>query len=254
MIRLNQVRIFPLIFLIYLASPPLWAQEPSPRPFKAVAFDYFVIFNPDSVVPAVEKEFPGKGREFTQLWRSRQFDYGFLRSLTHRHEDFFKVTDDALVYTAAALGLKLSPEARQRLLNAYLHLAPWPDAAAALRRLRAAGFRIITIANFSPRMLRSNAEGAGIADDFDVLLSTEENGTFKPEPAAYELGMKTLDLGKKDILFVAFGGWDAYGAKSFGYKTYWVNRFHLPMEELGLEPDGSSPDLKGLLDFLSVKP
>lgn len=232
----------------------LWAQGSPPHSFKAVAFDYFVIFNPDSVIPAVEREFPGKGRDFTQLWRSRQFDYGFLRSLTHRHEDFLKVTDDALVYTAAALHLKMSAGAHQRLLDAYLHLTPWPDAAATLRKLRAAGLKVITLANFSPRMLRSNAEGAGIAGDFDVLLSTEENGTFKPEPAAYELGMKTLGLRKQDILFVAFGGWDAYGAKSFGYTTYWVNRFGLPPEELGLEADAASPDLKGLLAFLSIKP
>ncbi len=250
-------RLVPLFVFALLVFPfpgPSRAQERPSRPFKAIAFDYFVLFDPDSVIPAVEKEFPGKGREFTQLWRSRQFDYGFLRSLTHRHEDFFKVTEDALVYTAAALRLNLSPKARGKLMDAYLHLTPWPDAAKALRRLRAEGFKIITIANFSPLMLRSNAEGAGMTDCFDVLLSTEENGTFKPEPAAYELGMKTLGLRKEDILFVAFGGWDAYGAKSFGYRTYWVNRFHSPMEELGLKPDGSSSDLEGLLDYLSAKP
>ena len=149
-----------------------------------------------------------------------------------RHADFFKVTADALVYTAAAMKLELTPEKRKGLLDAYLTLEPWPDAADALRRLRAAGVRVITIANFSPRMLKANAEHAGIADLFDELLSTETNGTYKPDPRVCSRH-GALKLKKEEIVFAAFGGWDAYGAKSFGYTTYWVNRFHLPMEELG---------------------
>src|SRR5262249_4510989 len=146
--------------------------KPAPR-FKAVAFDYFVIFDPNSVIPEVEKVFPGKGMEFTKAWRAKQFEYGFLRSITARHEDFFKVTEDALVYTAEALKLDLTPEARNKLLNADLSVKPWPDAEDTLRKLKASGVRIITIANFSAKMLRANAEGAGITDLFEELLSTE---------------------------------------------------------------------------------
>src|SRR3954449_11561325 len=134
------------------------AQGSPPPRFKAVAFDYFVIFNANSVVPAVEEAFPGQGAEFTRAWRAKQFEYGFLRSITDRHADFFKVTEDALVYTAQAMRLDLSPETRKRLLNAYLTLKPWPDAVDALRKLKASGVRVITIANFSHEMLRSNAE------------------------------------------------------------------------------------------------
>ncbi len=225
----------------------------SPR-FKAVAFDYFVIFDPNSVVPAVEKVFPGKGLEFTKMWRAKQFEYGFLRSITNRHADFFKVTDDALIYTAQAMALNLSSEAHDRLLNAYLTLKPWPDAIDALGKLKAAGVRIITIANFSQKMLRSNANSAGITGLFDELLSTEVNGTYKPDPRAYQLGMERLELKKEEILFAAFGGWDAYGARNFGYTTYWVNRFDLPVEKLGIEPDKTSNNLQGLLDFVLRKP
>jgi 2-haloacid dehalogenase len=220
------------------------------RAFKAVAFDYFVIFDPNSIVPEVEKVFPGKGAEFAKLWRGKQFEYGFLRSITGRHADFFKVTEDALIYTAETMKVDLSLEARRRLLDAYLTLQPWPDAVAALRKLKAAGVRIITIANFSGKMLRANAEHAGISDLFDNLLSTEVNGTYKPDPRAYALGLKRLKLKKNEIVFVAFGGWDAYGAKTFGYTTYWVNRFDLPTEELGIVPDKTSKDLQGLLDFV----
>jgi 2-haloacid dehalogenase len=227
--------------------------EDQPR-FKAVAFDYFVIFNANSVIPAVERAFPGKGAEFTKAWRAKQFEYGFLRSITDRHDDFFKVTEDALVYTAAAMKLELTPETRKTLLNAYLTLEPWPDVVDALRKLKASGVRIITIANFSPRMLKANAEHAGITHLFDELLSTETNRTFKPDPRAYALGMERLKLKKEEILFAAFGGWDAYGAKSFGYTTYWVNRFNLPMEELGIKPDATSANMAGLLKFIFSGP
>lgn len=227
-----------------------FAQEQPQSRFKAVAFDYFVIFDPNSVVPQAEKVFPGKGTEFTRAWRAKQFEYGFLRSITDRHEDFFKVTEDALDYTAKAMGLELSPADKEALLNAYLSLTPWPDAVEGLRKLKASGLRIITIANFSPRMLRSNAERAGIADLFDELLSTAANKTYKPDPRAYDLGLQRLGLKKEEVVFAAFGGWDAYGAKRFGYPTYWVNRFNLPTEKLGIEADGTSSDFAGLLKFI----
>ena len=175
------------VLTVLLVTFAIQAQA-APR-FKAVAFDYFVIFNPNSVVPEVEKAFPGKSAEFTRAWRAKQFEYGFLRSITGRHADFFEVTEDALGYTAAAMNLPLPPEVRERLLGAYLSLEPWPDSIAALRKLKAAGVRIITISNLSGRMLRANAEGAGIADLFDELLSTEVNATYKPDPRAYALGM-----------------------------------------------------------------
>jgi 2-haloacid dehalogenase len=226
------------------------AAPPSKPRFKAVAFDYFVLFDPNSVVPEVEKVFPGKGAEFTKTWRGKQFEYGFLRSITRRHRDFFAVTGDALDYTAEAMHLTLTPEARARLLDAYLALKPWPDTVASLQRLRAAGVRITTIANFSEKMLRANAEHAGIVPLFDELLSTEVNQTYKPDRNAYALAMQHLRLPKPAIAFAAFGGWDAYGGKLFGYTTYWVNRLGLPTERLGVEPDRTGPDLRGFVDFV----
>lgn len=227
------------------------AQQGSAPRFKAVAFDYFVLFDPNSVTPRVEEAFPGKGAEFTRLWRTKQFEYCFLRTITGRYADFFEVTEDALVYAAAAMKLDLTPETRARLMNTYLTLTPWPDTRDALRKLKADGFRIITIANFSERMLRANADRAGLTEFFDLLLSTDGESVYKPDPRAYALGMERLKLKKEDILFAAFGGWDAYGAKAFGYTTYWVNRFGLPAERLGIEADRNSGDLQGLLEFVS---
>lgn len=245
----RSLKILFLTFLILTNTPDARAETRIPR-YKAVAFDYFVIFNPNSVVTTVDKIFPGKGMDFTKAWRAKQFEYGFLRSITDSHEDFFKVTEDALTYTLESMKLETTPKQKQQLLNAYLHLEPWPDAIEGLKKLKASGIKIITIANFSKKMLEENARNAGIADMFDVLLSTEVNKTYKPNPKAYALGMEALGLKKNEVVFAAFGGWDAYGAKKFGYPTYWVNRFNLPAEKLDVKADATSNDFQGLLDFV----
>jgi 2-haloacid dehalogenase len=233
--------------IVLILAPDIRAAAPR---FKAVAFDYFVLFDPNSILPAVEKVVPGRALDFVKAWRGKQFEYGFIRSITGRHADFFEVTGDALDYTAAAMRVSLTAETRTQLINAYLTLNPWPDTRKSLERLEAAGVRIITIANFSPLMLRANADRAGITARFDTLLSTAVNGTYKPDPEAYALGVRKLGLEKDEIVFAAFGGWDAYGAKSFGYPTYWVNRFDMPAERLGLPPDRTSNDMTGLLEFV----
>jgi 2-haloacid dehalogenase len=235
-------------------SPAPGERDVRPR-YKAVAFDYFVLFNPDSVVSVVDRAAPGKGREFTAVWRTRQFEYSWLRSITGRYVDFSGITRDAMVYAAHSTHVDLTESQQRQILDAYLHLTPWPDTAEALRRLRESNVRVITIANFSPSMLRANAENAGLTPLFDALVSTDANHTYKPDPRAYQLGMDRLELAKQDIVFAAFGGWDAAGAKSFGYPTVWVNRFNQPPEELGLVPDRTVDDLNGLLDFvLTVSP
>jgi len=244
----NAIRILSVILM--LSATSMAQASRAHHRFKAVAFDYFVLFDPSSIVPAVEKEFPGQGRAFTQVWQARQFDYAFLHSITGTYRNFFDVTGDALDYTAKLMHLTLSMEARQRLLNAYLNLSPWPDTMDALKKLKAAGVRVITLANFTPMMLRANAEKAGITDFFDELLSTDIERVYKPEPRAYRLAAKRLKLNKDEIVFAAFGGWDVFGAKSFGYPTFWVNRFDLPAERLGLDADKSSRNLDGLLKFV----
>lgn len=246
-----RVVLFLFIALTLGWSVPAQAQS---MPYKAVAFDYFVIFNPNSVVDDIETVFPGKGMEIAKAWRAKQFEYGFLRSITDNHDDFFKVTGDALDYTLENMKLQVTPAQREQILNAYLTLDLWPDAAEGLKTLKEAGLKIITIANFSPRMLKANADNAGITPLFDELLSTEANATYKPDPKAYALGMEHLGLKKNEIVFAAFGGWDAYGAKTFGYPTYWVNRFALPAEKLGAPADGTSNDFQGLLDFVLGAP
>jgi 2-haloacid dehalogenase len=146
--------------------------------------------------------------------------------------------------------VELTPSQKRDLVGAYLHLTPWPDTADALRQLRQSGVRVITIANFSPGMLRANADNAGLTTLFEALVSTDANHTYKPDPRAYQLGLDHLRVAKQEVVFAAFGGWDAAGAKAFGYPTVWVNRLNQPLDELGIQPDRTVGDLRGLLEFV----
>lgn len=225
----------------------------APR-FKAIAFDFLVLFDPDSIVAQAEELVPGRGRQLTTLWRTRQFDYTWLRSVTQRYVDFSVVTRDALTYSAHAMNLQLTRDDERRLLDAYLHLSLWPDTVGTLQTLKRSGVRVIVLSNFSPAMLRANAEYAHITDLVDAFVSTDENRTYKPDPRAYQLGVDRLHFSKSATVFAASAGWDAAGAKSFGYPTFWVNRANQPAEELDVTPDATSPDLTDLLEFVLRQP
>lgn len=148
--------------------------------------------------------------------------------MTGRYADFFAIAEDSVVYAANALNLQLSQDDKRRLLDAYLRLEPWPDTANALQMLKSAGVRIITVTNFTPTMLRANADHSGLTGYFDAFVSTDALRLYKPDPRAYQLGVNQLHLDKQDILFAAFGGWDAAGAKSSGQNLAhvgWAARF-----------------------------
>jgi 2-haloacid dehalogenase len=210
----------------------------SPGAIRAIAFDALAVFDADSVVARCEGAFPGRGAQLAALWRSRQFDYTWIRAVSRQpYIDFWHITEDALVYAAKAMSLDLSPSTRSQLMNAWLSLKPWPDSLSALQTMKSAGLRLAILSNFTPSMQRECVRGSGLDGVFDHLLSTDAAGAFKPDPRAYQLGVTAMGFRREDIAFAAFGGWDAAGAKCFGFRTFWINRQALPVEELGVEPD-----------------
>jgi 2-haloacid dehalogenase len=229
-----------------LAAPSWPAGKPR---FKAMAFDAFPVFDPGNVAVLAETLFPGKGAELIKLWRTRQFEYTWLRAAAGNYADFMRVTDDSLVFAAKSLGLELRGEHRDQLLKAWLELKTWPDAAPALRKLRAAGIRLAFLSNLTPAMLEGSIRHAGLDGIFEHVLSTDRVRGYKPDPRAYQLGISALELPREQILFVAFAGWDAAGARTFGYPTYWVNRLAAPPEELGVVVDGEGRTLDELVVF-----
>jgi 2-haloacid dehalogenase len=193
--------------------------------------------------------YPGAG--LSDEWRTRQFEYTWLRVAARRYVDFWRVTEDALVFATNRLKLKLSPDRRATLMNEFLRLRVWPDVIPALESIERSGVRLALLSNFTSRMLAANIAKAGLHGMFEHVLSTDQAKTYKPDPRAYQIGVDTLRLKRHKILFVAFAGWDAAGAKLFGYPTFWLNRQRLPGEEMGVSPDGAGETLRDLVTFLT---
>jgi 2-haloacid dehalogenase len=225
------------------------AQAATQARFKAIVFDAFPIFDPRPVFALAETLFPGKGAELSNAWRTRQFEYQWLRALSGHYADFWQATEDGLVFAAKLLQLELTPAKRTQLMQAYLGLKAWPDVPPALGALKEAGVRLAFLSNMTTKMLTAGIRNAGLDGIFEQVLSTDQIRTYKPDPRAYQLAIDALKLERSEILFVAFAGWDAAGAKWFGYPTFWVNRLNLPGEELGIAPDATGRGLADLVAF-----
>jgi 2-haloacid dehalogenase len=217
---------------------------------KAILFDAFPIFDPRPVFALTERVFPGKGPELSNAWRTRQFEYTWLRNSMLDYKDFWRVTQDALVFAANSLKLDLTPEKRDRLMNAYLQLRVYPDVLDSLKAFRTAGIKLAFLSNFTVKMLQAGIASSGLESMFDHLLSTDQVRAFKPDARAYQMGVNVFKFKREEMLFAAFAGWDAVGAKKFGYPTFWVNRFNQPSEQLGFTPDGSGASLVDLRNFV----
>jgi 2-haloacid dehalogenase len=230
------------------AAASLAAVTPRSVPIKAVALDAFAIFDPRSVSSFADAMYPGVG--LGDEWRMRQFEYTWLRVAARHYVDFWQVTEDALVFAANKLRVNLSPGSRATLMNEFLKLSAWPDVVPALEPLKRSGIRLTLLSNFTQRMLSANIASAGLHELFEQVLSTDRIQSYKPDPRAYQIGVDALKLKRQEVLFVAFAGWDAAGAKLFGYPTFWLNRQKLPGEELGVSADASGETLRDLVQFM----
>ena len=244
---------------VTLAAGAVAAGEPSrqafadnikPIKFKAIAFDGFPIIDPRPVFARLEEMFPGKGSELGNIWRARQFEYSWLRTLGGRYVDFWQVTEEALVFAAKARGVDLSVAQRDQLMQSWLTLKAWGDVAPALQQLKNAGIRMAFLSNLTEEMLDAAVKNSGLEGFFEPHLSTDRVKAFKPDPRAYQMGLDAFKLRTEEIAFAAFASWDACGAKWFGYPTFWVNRLNAPVEELGVAPDGVGSGLSDLVEFV----
>jgi 2-haloacid dehalogenase len=232
-----------------LCPEPATASFVEPR-IKGIAFDALTVFDLRPIAALVERIFPGRGEAFGALWRTRQFEYTWLRTMGRQYLDFWKVTEEALVFSCSSLKLQLTKADSDRLMQSYLELKAWPDALAALKGLKASGMRMAFLSNFTAAMLEQAVKNSGLEGIFEDHLSTDRVRVFKPDPRAYEMAMSAFGLKKEEIAFAAFAGWDAVGAKWFGYPTFWVNRAQVAAEELGVVPDGTGKDLNDLAAFV----
>jgi 2-haloacid dehalogenase len=227
---------------------------------KAVVFDaYGTLYDIQSVAAITEDAFPGYGEIVTQIWRIKQLEYTWLRSLMRRYRDFEAITGDSLAYTLRVLGLQHDRGVFERIMEKYLHLDLYPDAAAALASMR--NRKLAILSNGSTGMLAALVRNSGLDQVLDATISIDAAKIFKPAPEAYALIEAVLGVPPGEVLFVSSNPWDACGAKAFGLNVAWIERVSVEamalacvesdlvapltmfwairtqMDELGLEPD-----------------
>ena len=220
---------------------------------SALVFDaYGTIFDVHSVARLADSLFPGRGAALSAAWRTKQLEYTWLRSLMGRYEDFSRVTLSSLEWAFESLGIEAEESARRALLDEYRRLAPFPEVAEALAKM-AESKPLAILSNGHPEMLNAVVDHSGLRPLFrGGVLSVHPAKTYKPQPAVYRLAEEQLGVSRALMGFVSSNGWDAAGAKRFGYPTFWVNRANTPLEELSIAPDGIGAGLQDLVAFAGV--
>jgi|SRR5450755_1143023 len=217
---------------------------------RAVLFDaYGTLFDVYSVGVVAESLFPGLGERLGVVWRDKQIEYTRLVSMSGRPLSFRDCTLAGLRYAARSLDLALDDAAEAALMRAYERLTPFPENRAVLETLARQGVRAGILSNGDPDMLAAVVASAGFTGLVDPVLSVDGTGRFKTDPAAYAIGTAALDLAAREVLFVSSNCWDAIGATWFGYTTLWINRFGLPIDELGAAPTRIGTSLRAVLSF-----
>ena len=210
---------------------------------EAFVFDaYGTLYDVHSVAARCESNWPGKGTQLSVLWRAKQLEYTWQRSLMQRYAPFSTVTRDALAYSCEALKLELSVAQTEGLMAEYLNLSPYPDV---VRTLQALNTRKAILSNGSPDMLLPLVQNSGL--ELDAVISVDELRIFKPAPQVYALAVEKLHLDHSKIGFVSSNCWDAMGAKSYGFNVYWINRAGAPVDRLGFKPDRLLASLNEIL-------
>lgn len=206
----------------------------SPEPVACVFDAYGTLFDLASATEACRDVVGDKTDALSRLWRDKQLQYTWLRTLQERHADFRQVVGEALDFALDELGL--DPGLSGRLMSLFLALRPFPEAADCLRRLKAGGVKTAILSNGSPEMLAPLVSAAGFGDLLDHVLSVEQAQVFKTHPRAYQLAVDALQARPGAIVFVSSNGWDAYGAADFGMQVAWCNRYGQRPERLPGRP------------------
>ncbi|MGV8899304.1 MAG: haloacid dehalogenase type II [Burkholderiaceae bacterium] len=219
---------------------------------EACVFDaYGTLFDVSSVAHGARNELGDQWQALSDLWRTKQLQYTWLRGLAGHHADFWQVTGDALDFAMTTRNIA-DADLRDRLMHLYLGLAAYPEVPETLRRLKAGGMKLAILSNGTPHMLASAVRNAGIDDVFDAVLSVEEVGVYKPHPSVYRLASDRLQIAPEKICFLSSNSWDAFSAKAFGFRVLWCNRFGQVPERIPDMPDGEITDLSSLPGLLEI--
>ncbi len=218
-------------------------------PIRAFVFDaYGTLFDVASPVAACAEALGEPAAALARLWRDKQLQYTWLRTLQGRYADFAQVTADALDFALDTLGIH-DAALRQRLLDAYRTPSAYPDAPATLAALHGRGFRLAILSNGTPEWLDTAVRASGLGASLDAVLSADTVGVYKPHPEVYRQAERALGLPAAAIGFVSSNGWDAYSASAYGLQVVWCNRSGQAAERLPAAPSYQVSSLDALLDL-----
>lgn len=231
---------------------------------RAVLFDaYGTLFDVFSVGLLAEQLFPGQGQALGVLWRDKQVEYSRLVTTSKRntrggaqlesvYQPFWELTRAGLRYACKRLGLDLTDEREQKLMNQYQHLSAFPENREVLQALKQQGIVTGILSNGDPAMLEAAVTSAGLGDLLDHIISVDGIRQYKTHPDAYALGEAATGFKAHEIGFVSCNSWDALAATWYGYCTLWINRYRLPFEELGTQPIHTGSDLRDVITQFAI--
>ena len=183
----------------------------------------------------------------SEIWRAKQLEYTWTLTLAGRYTDFWALTERALDFALARV-LSIDKALKPQLLDAYFKLDAFPDARAALGRLKQKSHKTGILSNGSPAMLKGAVDAAGIGGSLDAVLSVDTIRMYKPRPEVYALVTDHFECASKDVTFVSSNRWDVMGAVAFGFDALWVNRGKMPDEYADHMPTQTIGDLNGIAE------
>ncbi len=198
-------------------------------PTIAVFDAYGTLFDVHSAVARLADRMGPDAEQVSELWRQKQLEYSWTRSLMRRYADFWQITEEALDYAMARFDHR-DATLRSALLNAYRELDAYPEARDALAAYRSLGMRVAVFSNATEPMLMTALAAARLDDLVDVVYSAHELGVFKPDVRVYAAAAKSFGISPSTIAFHSSNGWDAAGAASCGWGAMWINRTGRPQE------------------------
>ncbi len=215
---------------------------------EAFVFDaYGTLFDVHSAVRANAGLAGPNAARLSEIWRSKQLEYSWTRSLMGRHRDFWSLTEEALDFALAAVE-GAQPDAKSALLDAYRRLECYSEVPGVLKALKQAGAKLAILSNGSRGMLDDAVSSAGIGDLLDASISVDEVKIFKAAPEVYALVEKSIGVKPDAVSFQSSNRWDIAGAAAFGFKCVWINRTGQPDEYSDLPPVKTLKSLEGLVE------
>ena len=216
---------------------------------KAIIFDaYGTLFDVNSAAEKSKNKIGDKWEAFANYWRTTQLEYTWLRSLMHRHKDFWQITEDSLDKSMKVFNI--SKDMKTELLNLYKKLAPFSEVKETLENLKKKEIKLSILSNGTPQLLNELVASNKLDKIFDDVFSIEEVRIYKPDSKVYDLPINKYKIKPNEIIFLSANTWDVSGGGNYGYNSIWVNRNNTVFDNLDYKPFKEIKSLQQLLDIV----